>query len=321
MVVTLEVVNQQRRDPSSMSIPGAGCRALLILLSITIASILIACATPRIRSLAQYTVGSIPETTVDLKSKVRRLGILHPEYRGREDYKNGAQRILTGVGQWPVALIERSELDKVVQEQAIGMTGLISPTTAAKAGKILGVDHILTYSVDATSDEDIVLVGRRGGSIFADVAIKVINTETAEVIFQYVGTAAARLARPAAGSASTYEAEAKPLRRMVIAVSAYLVWEAINAAFERPRLGFLGDAAYEGKGARIFIVIPGGNAERAGVQREDILVKFGDREISSDGDLDSIIRTLGRRSQKDIVPITVLRNSRPVELTLSLGSR
>ncbi len=293
----------------------------LILVLVLSGEIIAACTTSQTVSLARYTVGSIPDQTVDLKSRVKRLAILHPEYKGREDHKNVARALFTAVGQWPVPLIERSALDKVVQEQAMGMTGLISSDTAARAGRILGADHILTYTVDTTSDEEVSLVDRRGGMVFTQVPVRVINTDTAEVVFQYVGTASARVPGPATMQRAGYGAEGRSYQRLVTSIAAYLAWEAISAAFDRPRLGFLGDAAYTGKGARIFIVIPGSSAEKAGITVGDIVTKFGDRPIYSDGDLDSVLRSLGQRSSRDVVPVNVTRGFSTMTLMLPLGSR
>ncbi|MDP2807664.1 MAG: CsgG/HfaB family protein [bacterium] len=48
-------------------------------------------------------------------------------------------------------IIERSQIDKVMSEQKLGMTGAIDPAKAVKAGKILGVDAILMGSISSTA--------------------------------------------------------------------------------------------------------------------------------------------------------------------------
>jgi len=47
-------------------------------------------------------------------------------------------------------IIERSQIDKVLSEQKLGMTGAIDPARAVKAGKILGVDAILMGSISSS---------------------------------------------------------------------------------------------------------------------------------------------------------------------------
>src|SRR5712691_9919703 len=49
-------------------------------------------------------------------------------------------------------VIERASLDKVLQEQGIQLSDIADPTTAAKVGRILGVDAIVLGSV-ATSQK------------------------------------------------------------------------------------------------------------------------------------------------------------------------
>lgn len=67
-------------------------------------------------------------------------------------------------------VIERTQLDKILAEQELGISGLIDVSTAAKLGKGIGVDAIIMGSVAAT----------RSGSISIDA--RAIDTETATVI-------------------------------------------------------------------------------------------------------------------------------------------
>ena len=66
-------------------------------------------------------------------------------------------------------IIERSQIDKVLSEQKLRMTGAIDPAKAVKAGKILGVDAILMGSISSS-----------GGGIGMDA--RLIDTENGTVI-------------------------------------------------------------------------------------------------------------------------------------------
>src|SRR5438552_2437048 len=44
-------------------------------------------------------------------------------------------------------VVERDRMDKILDEQKIGQSGAIDPNTAAKVGKILGLNAIVTGSV------------------------------------------------------------------------------------------------------------------------------------------------------------------------------
>ena len=66
-------------------------------------------------------------------------------------------------------LFERTQLEKILEEQKLGMTGVIDASTAAEIGKGIGVDAIVLGSVT-----------RAGSNIAIDA--RLIDTETAEII-------------------------------------------------------------------------------------------------------------------------------------------
>ncbi len=66
-------------------------------------------------------------------------------------------------------LFERSQLDKILEEQTLGAAGVLDVTTAAEIGKGIGVDAIVLGSIT-----------RAGSNIGIDA--RLIDTETAEII-------------------------------------------------------------------------------------------------------------------------------------------
>ena len=66
-------------------------------------------------------------------------------------------------------IIERSQIDKVMSEQKLGMTGAIDQAKAVKVGRLIGVDAILIGSISASD---------RGTSMDA----RLIDTETGTII-------------------------------------------------------------------------------------------------------------------------------------------
>jgi TolB-like protein len=66
-------------------------------------------------------------------------------------------------------LFERSQLEKILEEQKLGMAGVLDASTAAEIGKGIGVDAIVLGTVT-----------RAGGNIAIDA--RLIDTETAEII-------------------------------------------------------------------------------------------------------------------------------------------
>lgn len=94
-------------------------------------------------------------------------------------------------------LIEREQIDKVIQEQDFGQSGRVDTKTAAKIGKILGVDFLVMgrvteFSLKSTGVSGISLkkgIGLGVKSTNAIVAIdaRLVNATTAEIIASATG--------------------------------------------------------------------------------------------------------------------------------------
>ena len=68
-------------------------------------------------------------------------------------------------------VIERSQLEKVLKEHALGMSGAVDESTAAEVGRVLGVDALLMGTITVYS-----------GSNKVGIDGRLVNTKTAEVI-------------------------------------------------------------------------------------------------------------------------------------------
>ncbi len=82
-------------------------------------------------------------------------------------------------------VIERSELKKVLEEQNLGLSGAVTPQSAAKIGKLLGVQYIIIGSINeyGTKSSGVGLFGVGVKTHTAEVGldIRVVDTTTAEV--------------------------------------------------------------------------------------------------------------------------------------------
>jgi hypothetical protein len=67
-------------------------------------------------------------------------------------------------------IMEREKYDKIVKEQLRGQAGQIDEATAAKAGKLIGVDAVLTGSIAVGEDGSLKIWGR------------LVNTETGQLV-------------------------------------------------------------------------------------------------------------------------------------------
>src|SRR5688572_3162899 len=68
-----------------------------------------------------------------------------------ETARDAATEVLVKSGAFVV--IEREQIAQVLKEQGLGMTGAISPQTAAKAGKLLGLQAIVTGKITDFEEE------------------------------------------------------------------------------------------------------------------------------------------------------------------------
>lgn len=66
-------------------------------------------------------------------------------------------------------VVERAQLEKILSEQQLGMTGVIDVSTAAQIGKGIGVDAVVCGSIARTGDA-------------ASIDARLIDTETAAII-------------------------------------------------------------------------------------------------------------------------------------------
>ncbi len=86
-----------------------------------------------------------------LSALKKRVAVVNFEDRsgyGHNIGKGVADMLVTALvesGQFTV--IEREELDEVLKEQGLGLTGTVTPQSAAKVGQLLGVQRIITGSI------------------------------------------------------------------------------------------------------------------------------------------------------------------------------
>lgn len=84
------------------------------------------------------------------------------------------------------SVIEREKVDVILREQDFGASGAVTPQTAAKIGKMLGVDLMLTGSVSQFSvSRTGASIGRIGGSVTTGKVVlqaRMINTTTGEIL-------------------------------------------------------------------------------------------------------------------------------------------
>ncbi len=83
-------------------------------------------------------------------------------------------------------VVERDKMDKLLEEQKLGQSGAIDPNTAAKVGKILGLNAIVTGSVSQfgvkKEGKDFIISESKQQIVECTVDVRVVDAETGQVL-------------------------------------------------------------------------------------------------------------------------------------------
>src|SRR5258708_6570710 len=164
-------------------------------------------------SLALLIAGCNPSTTVKQKEAMtidtnkalaglkRRIGVV--DFQNKTTY--GANRLGTSASDILITelaksnrfiVVERDKLDKLMEEHKLGMTGAIDPNTAAKMGKILGLNAIVTGAIsqfgEETEGSEYLITQSKSQVVKCTVDIRVVDVETGQVLYADSGAGMAR---------------------------------------------------------------------------------------------------------------------------------
>lgn len=79
------------------------------------------------------------------------------------------------------SFVERTEMERILKEQQLGMSGVIDDSQAATVGKILGIDAIISGSTNWNSSMDYNNT-RRVNKVKATLSMKIISVTTGQVL-------------------------------------------------------------------------------------------------------------------------------------------
>lgn len=132
----------------------------------------------------------------DLQGLKKRIAVVDFEDRSGWGHNIGtglADMLVTDlVKSGSFMVVERQELSKILEEQGLGMSGVVTPQSAAQVGKVLGVELMVMGSVSEFGEKKSGLGGSIGKLGFggkvtkrkarAVVDIRLVNTSTGEII-------------------------------------------------------------------------------------------------------------------------------------------
>jgi len=164
-------------------------------------------------SLVLVMAGCNPSTSVKQKNAMaidtnkamaglkRRIGVV--DFQNKTTY--GANRLGTSASDILITelaksnrfiVVERDKLDKLMEEQKLGMSGAIDPNTAAKMGKILGLNAIVTGAIsqfgEETEGSEYLITQSKAQVVKCTVDIRVVDVETGQVLYADSGAGLAR---------------------------------------------------------------------------------------------------------------------------------
>ena len=135
-----------------------------------------------------------PKGIVGLK---RRIGVV--DFDNKTTY--GANRLGTSASDILITelaksgkfiVVERDKMNTIMAEQKLGMTGAIDPTTAAKVGKILGLNAIVTGAIsqfgEETEGSEYLITQSKSQIVKCTVDIRVVDAETGQVLYADSGS-------------------------------------------------------------------------------------------------------------------------------------
>lgn len=84
-------------------------------------------------------------------------------------------------------MVERDQLKQILGEQALGQTGVVNPDTAAQAGKVLGLNALVTGSISqfgvSTGGADYGVYKQKVQTAKCVVDVRVVDTSTGQLLF------------------------------------------------------------------------------------------------------------------------------------------
>src|SRR5882672_2121646 len=160
-------------------------------------------------SMVALIAGCNPSTTVKQKEAMtidtnkamaglkRRIGVV--DFQNKTTY--GANRLGTSASDVLITelaksnrfiVVERDKLEHLMAEQKLGLSGAVDPNTAAKMGKILGLNAIVTGAIsqfgEETEGSEYLITQSKSQVVKCTVDIRVVDAETGQVLYADSGS-------------------------------------------------------------------------------------------------------------------------------------
>jgi hypothetical protein len=130
--------------------------------------------------------------SLTIPATVEHVAVLHPR-SSDHDVLNAYAQLYGAVFQFKaqrpaLKIVERFDLDRIMEEQRLQLNGMVSDDTAVHLGRVLGADAILLYHIDGPTTREKALARLEGEVSPYVLTSKLINVESGEVLYLNVVT-------------------------------------------------------------------------------------------------------------------------------------
>ncbi|MFL0810274.1 MAG: hypothetical protein K6L76_07655 [Agarilytica sp.] len=194
-------------------------------------------------------------------------------------------------------IFERARLASVMEEQNLGAGGRIDPSTAARIGKIIGVQYIITGAVTEYGQSSSggggagVHVGKKGYA--AAVDIRIVNATTGRIVFAESGEGRktsmnVRVLGIGGGEKWNEKHATKSMRMAIQEVSKKIAKADLTAGGKSSGSGGpIGDVKVADVEGNILTLNKG---ENAGLKKGDVLVVKRQRKVIKDPETGAVLK-------------------------------
>jgi hypothetical protein len=133
-----------------------------------------------------------PQSLRNVPSDIQRIAVLYPRSSNPE-FSEAYQRLEGAVFQLKarrptLRIVDRFHVPMLRSEQEFQYAGSVTDESAVRAGRMLGVDSVLLYTIDGPAMRDRLFVDRPSQLRPITVTAKIVRVETAEIVYHNVVT-------------------------------------------------------------------------------------------------------------------------------------
>lgn len=157
---------------------------ITLIFSIALALLISAAVSPAVQA------GKPRVAVIDFDSEEKNFWSHWRSHKDEVEFEVNALFINELVKSGQFTVIERQRLDDILQEQGLSLSGQVSASSAISAGKLLGVDYMLTGRITKFGERAVggkaawgIAMSAKKKTLEGGLSVRLINTTTGEIVF------------------------------------------------------------------------------------------------------------------------------------------